>query len=183
MNPLLSRRKDLPMKFTLLALAALASAPALAASKTEWKSVYTNTKTDCVVVAASNDRAEIDFSDSECKAFGGYVLRIDGGDLRYGPSLSYNGQALEIGRPGAFHDPAGDKVEWIYRKTTEADGNGNVEWKGFVYRLSVSDPDGQSSHQELIAVRLDGEKTCSLGTVKNNEAARKLVQDSRAACK
>jgi hypothetical protein len=169
------------MKFSLLALSLLASLPAFAA-KSEWKSVYTNTKTDCVVVSASNDRAEIDFSESECKSFGGYVLKVDGGDLRYGPSLSLNGDALDVGRPFSFHDPKGDKIEWIYRKTTEADGSGSVEWKGLVYRLSVSNEDGQSSHDELIAVRLAGKNTCSLGVVKTNEAARKLIQDARSAC-
>lgn len=173
------------MKLSSLAFAALAallSSPAFAATKVVWKSVYTNIKNDCVVVSASNDKAEIDFSDSECKSFGGYSLHIDGADLRYGPSLTLNGNTLDTGRPEGFHDMWGDKVEWIYKKTTEADGAGTVEWKGLVYRLSASDENGDN-HASLIAVRLDGENTCSLGKVKSNEAARKIVQDSRAACK
>lgn len=167
----------------ILPLALLLATPAFAATKVEWKSVYTNIKTECVEVSASNDKAEIDFADSECKSFGGYSLHVEGGDIRYAPSLYLNGERLETGGSFAFHDPASDQVEWIYRKTTEEDGQGTVEWKGFVYRLSVSNQDGDGSHNELYAVRLAGKNTCSLGLVKNNEEARKLVQNARAQCK
>ncbi|RZA05657.1 MAG: hypothetical protein EOP11_12330, partial [Proteobacteria bacterium] len=126
------------MKNLLLALTFSLPNLAFAAPTSEWKSVYTNLKTDCVAISAANDKAEIDFSDSECKAFGGYELHISGGDLRYGPSLSFKGEPLEIGRPGAFHDPGSEKLEWIYLKTTEADGAGTIAWKGFVYSLSVA---------------------------------------------
>jgi hypothetical protein len=171
------------MKYFILALSFGLPTLASASSSTEWKSVYTNLKTDCVAISAANDKAEIDFADSECKAFGGYELHIDGGDLRYGPSLLFKGQPLEIGRPGAFHDPGSDKVEWIYAKTSEADGAGTIAWKGFVYSLSVANQDGEGSKRELTAVRLDGENTCSLGLAKTNEAARQLVRDSKPGCR
>lgn len=170
------------MKLTLIALAALAPMFAQAATKVEWKSVYTDTAKDCVVVSASTDRAPIDFSASECKSFGGYRLLIDGGDLRYGPSLSYSGKSLEIGRPGGFHDPAGTQVEWIYRREVDEEGSGKLQWKGFIYRLSVTNEDGNSSRQELHVVRLDGAKTCHLGLAKTNEAARAMVKDASARC-
>ena len=170
------------MKLFLIAIATLAPVLSQAATKAEWKSVYTDTAKDCVVVSASTERAPIDFSSSECKSFGGYRLLLDGGDLRYGPSLSFGGESLEIGRPGAFHDPSGTKWEWMYRHEIDEEGSGTVEWKGFIYRLSVSNEEGTGSTNQLHVVRLDGAKTCHLGVAKTNEQARAMVKDASARC-
>lgn len=163
-----------------VALIALAS-PAFAATK--WKSVYTDIKKDCVVISASTSTAEIDFADSECKAFGGYELHVEGGDIRYNPTLKYNGQYLNIGGTGAFHDPGSDKVEWLYTHKMDSDGAGEIAWKGFIYRLSQATGNGSGpDEQVLYAVRLDKENTCLLGAVKTNVEARKLVYDLSAPC-
>src|SRR4051812_25370259 len=100
------------MKGFYLALA-LAGVVANAATETKWDSVYTDVKKDCLTVSSSNDKAPIDFFASECKAYGGYQLRIAGGDLRYGPELSFGGAQLDLQTPGAFHDMASDKIEWV----------------------------------------------------------------------
>lgn len=165
-----------------LALALFASAPSAFAGKSEWKSVYTDLKNDCVVFSSSNDKAEIDFYASDCKAFGGYRLQVSGGDIRYAPVLSFNGADIDMGRPGAFHDLGSEKVEWLAQITSEADGDGQIAWKGFIYRLNVSQPDGMKSDSILYAVRLDGEKSCLLGNPKSNEAARALVKNLSAPC-
>jgi hypothetical protein len=174
-----NQRED-SMKTILLA--ALLLSPSAFAAQVEWKSVYTDLKKDCVVVSSANDQAEIDFFEAECKSFGGYRLMHSGGDIRYAPVLSFNGVELEIGRPFSFHDTASDKVEWIYRHTTESDGGGQIEWKGFVYRLSVASAEGISDQNVLFAVRLDGENSCLLGKPKTNAEARALVQNLNAPC-
>jgi len=180
--PLFSGRLTREDLMKILLLAALLASPSAFAAKVEWKSVYTDLKNECVVVSSSNDTSEIDFFDSECKSFGGYRLRYSGGDIRYAPALSFNGLELQIGQPASFHDRASDKVEWVYRLTTESYGEGEIEWKGFVYRLSVANEDGMGSTNVLYAVRLDGEKTCLLGTPKTNEAARALIKNLNAPC-
>lgn len=153
------------------------------AQQTTVGSVYTDLSKDCVVVAAANEQAPIDFYTAECKAFGGFQLTITGGDLRYHPELSFGGAAIVLDNPYTFHDMASNKVEWMYRKTTSADGSGSLQWIGFIYRLSEAKEDGSADQQVLRVVRLDGAKTCSIGSVATNEQARALVLNAKAACK
>jgi hypothetical protein len=153
-------------------------------SKIKWNSVYTDLTKDCVTIEKSTDKAEIDFEDRECKAFGGYQLNIGGGDLRYGPELKYHGNVIIDGfrNPGTFHDMGSDKVEWIYFSTMDETGQGSLKWVGWIYRLSVSRPNGTESDSILYAVRLDGENSCALGTAQTNEQARRLVYNSKPNC-
>lgn len=172
-----------PMKNLTLALACLFSATAFAGEKAEWKSLYTDVKKDCVTFASSNDNSEIDFFSSDCKSFGGYRLQITGGDIRYAPQLSFNGENIDMGTPLSFHDLGSDKVEWIARiAATDTEGLGEIEWKGFVYRLSVAKEGGEGSISRLFAVRLDGASSCFLGNPASNEAARALIRDANAPC-
>lgn len=162
-------------------IALLASASPALAAKSEWKSVYTNTKKDCVTIQESNENSEIDFYEADCKSFGGYRLKIAGGDIRYAPQLSFNGTDLPMGQPEGFHDLGSDNVEWVYRRESQADGQGSIEWKGFIYRLNVSHgPD--DSREVLYAVRLDGEKSCFLGYPASNREARAMVQNLSRPC-
>jgi hypothetical protein len=168
---------------TLAALFASFAVSTLAqAAPATWGSTYTDLKADCVIVSQATDKAPIDFFSSECKSFGGYRLQETGSDLRYGPALSLNGNDLEIGRPGSFHEMDSTKVEWMYTVSRDEEGSGEIEWKGFIYRLSVDNSEGTGSSSNLFVVRLDGEKTCFLGNAKTNEAARALVKNAKATC-
>jgi hypothetical protein len=168
---------------TLMILAALAtSASAFAADTVKWGSVYTNLKKECVVFAEATEKAPIDFYSADCKSFGGYRLQWSGGDIRYAPVLSFNGEDLDMGRPGAFHDLGSDNVEWMYKTVQNEEGIGEIEWKGFIYRLSVANENGDGSTKILYAVRLDGAKSCFLGSPKTNEEARALVKNASAPC-
>ncbi len=144
-----------------------------------WKSVYTDLTKDCVEVSSANQNAEIDFYDAECKAFGGYQLNIEGGDLRYGPALRYNGVMLDVGSTGAFHDTGSTKVEWVYTLSKEVDGAGTLEWKGFIYRLSQATENGSGPDESVLySVRLNKEQTCLVGTSTTNQAARDLIYNN-----
>lgn len=160
---------------------ALLFIPFTASAATEWKSVYTNLDKDCVEISLSTTQAEIDFADSECKAFGGYELHIAGGDLRYGPELSYQGEALEIKTATSFHDMASRNIEWVYTRDVDPAGDGKIEWRGLVYRLSLADASG-GSRNVLFAVRLDGKDTCLIGEAVDNVAARDMISKSRKGC-
>lgn len=170
------------MKALMILAALVSSASAYATETVKWGSVYTNLKKECVVFAASTDKAPIDFYSADCKSFGGYRLQWSGGDIRYAPVLSFNGQDLDMGRPGAFHDLASDNVEWMYKTAQDEEGSGDIEWKGFIYRLSVANENGDGSKNVLYAVRLDGANSCFLGNPKNNEEARALVKNAAAPC-
>lgn len=154
----------------------------MAAETVTWKSIYTDTDTECVVWANSNQKAEIDFSKRECKSFGGYQLFIEGADLRYSPTLEFNGKAVFSHREYAFHNLNSTKIEWVYLQHEDETGRGRIEWKGFIFRLAVAREDGGPDASKLYAVRLNGNKTCFLGEAKNNEDARNLVKNSQARC-
>lgn len=170
------------MKTLMILATILSSVPAFAADTVKWGSVYTNLKKECVEFASATEKAPIDFYSADCKSFGGYRLQWSGGDIRYAPTLSFNGQDLDMGRPGAFHDLGSDNVEWMYKTIRNEEGIGEIEWKGFVYRLSVANENGDGNKDILYAVRLDGANSCFLGSPKNNEEARALVKNAAAPC-
>lgn len=165
-----------------LATFALLSSTAFAANS-QWLSTYTNISTDCVVVSKSNQHAEIDFEESECKSFGGYRLSIAGGDLRYGPKLQYGPKEIDLGGPHPFHDPGSQNIEWVYSRTSQKDGAGKIQWRGLIFRLSLQDGETGKSRSELFAVRLDGSNSCLIGSTTDNVKARQLVYNSRPNCK
>jgi len=177
------------MKFTLLALATMLSANSFAwepgpNAKTEWNSIYTDLKKDCVEISSATEEAPIDFYEAECKSFGGFQLKIQGSDLRYSPNLIFGDKEIELNRPMSFHDLGSDKIEWMFQKTVDNEGVGKVEWKGLIYRLSVADIDDSGKDVSVLYVtRLDGSKSCHLGKVRTNEEARKLVMNPKATCK
>jgi hypothetical protein len=166
----------------LIAATAILLVSLTALSKTtETKSAYTDLKADCIVVSSSTDKAQIDFYTAECKAYGGYALRITGGDLRYGPELAFNGVQLDLARPFGFHDLGSDKIEWVYDLARDEEGNGEIHFKALIYRLNVADQDGHDK-SFLYVVRLNGEQSCVIGSVTNNEGARDLANDISAKC-
>lgn len=170
------------MKASLLLASIFFTTLAIAAPKVENKSVYTDITKECVTIQASNDKSDIDFLETECKSFGGFTLKISGGDLRYGPELSFAGKEIELERPMGFHDTGSTKIEWMYQLTSDEDGTGSIKWTGLIYRLVVSDENGTDS-SVLYSVRLDGEKSCLIGKSKDNAVARQLVLGSKADCK
>ena len=166
---------------TLVFITTLSTA-ALAGEKT-WNSIYTDSDVDCVNVSLANGKAEIDFMKLECKAFGGYRLYIIGADLRYSASLDFNGKPAFDLSEARFHEMGSTKLEWIYLRDGKENGDGKIEWKGFIFRLKVAVDHGSKNDEEILyAVRLNGTKSCLLGKVNSNEAARALIYDQRAAC-
>ncbi|MGE5085932.1 MAG: hypothetical protein ACM3MG_06485 [Bacillota bacterium] len=153
------------------------------AQKTQTASKYTDMKADCIVVSQSTDESPIDFYSSECKSFGGYTLRESGSDLRYGPELNYQDTEIDLQRPGTFHNLGSQKIEWIYDITQGEEGDGEINFKALIYRLSVADINPTKKDKSILyVVRLNKEKSCLIGTVSSNEAARKLANDSSAKC-
>jgi hypothetical protein len=140
--------------------------------------VYTS-----VAANESNDKAEIDFSEAECASYGGYRLRIGGGDLRYHPDLQFGDAPIELSLPGSFHDMGGEKVEWLYSATRAEDGSGALTWRALIFRLNVDDAETGKSRSVLYVVRLNGAQTCLIGSAATNEAARDLARDPQAPCR
>ncbi|WP_413287717.1 hypothetical protein [Bdellovibrio sp. HCB337] len=147
------------------------------------KSVYTDLSKDCIEISSATDKAPIDFYEADCKSFGGYRLKIEGGDLRYHPSLSFGNKEIEIAIPMSFHDTGSTKIEWVYQLEQNEEGLGKLVWKGLIFRLNHATPDGESDISNLYAVRLDGDKSCLIGTTQDNIKARDLVYNSKPGCK
>lgn len=146
-------------------------------------STYTDLKTDCIDVSVPTADAEIDFYDADCKAFGGYRLQITGSDLRYHPRLFFGAKEVALPEVLSFHDTGSQKIEWVYRLQRAEEGGGSIEWKGLIYRLNQASGDGEKDTSVLYAIRLDGTKSCLIGTTQSNTKARELVINSKPGCK
>ncbi len=145
-------------------------------------SVVTDVSKECVVISNSTEKAPIDFYEAACKSFGGYNLSIAGGDIRYSPRLSYGSSEISLDIPGSFHDMASNQVEWIYDLQRDEEGSGVLQWRGLIYSLSVYNNDTQKDEIFFYAVKLDGDKSCSLGQGVTRDEVAKLIETS-TSCK
>ncbi len=161
-------------------------------SSVDVESVYTSVlSSDCVTVASSELETdpEIDYYDAECSALGGYQVFVRGGDIRYSLELSYNGVQIPLPRPASFHDLGASKIEWRYERQY-SEHNSGIVYTALIYRLNYESYDAQKeefvSTDELVVVRLKGEKSCVIGQIeeqeKMNVLARALADDKNAQC-
>ena len=150
-------------------------------ARAENLSVRIDAVSDCTVVSSSNEQAPIDFYESECKAFGGYRLKIKGSDLRYGPELSYSGTKIDLQRPLGFHDMASTTLEWLYDREVNNIGMGSLQWRGLIYALEISQE--EVSIIQYYGVRLAGRKSCVVATSGDKDSVRQRLLDPQASCK
>lgn len=69
-------------------------------------------------------------------------------------------------------------LEWRYQNH-----QGKKTYTALIYRILVSD--GEKYHPRMLVMRLDKDKSCYLGVIKQgnlNEQARKLADDPKAVC-
>lgn len=168
------------MKVSAFVLAIAFSAPAFATET--FGSIYTDLTKDCVTISSSTQKAEIDFIDEECKAFGGFKLGVVSGDSRSQIRLTYGQTEVQAPVPGGFWNVSSDKVEWVYSRVVDQQGNGDLTWQALIYRLD-STIEGDIGTSDLYVIRLRNEKSCFLGQVKTNEAARALAYNLHAPCR
>lgn len=162
----------------------LTSISSLAFAKTA--SVYTSVDTkDCKTIEGGelDPDSEIDHYTGHCAGKDGYTVVVSGGDLRYALSLIIQGEEIKFTNIGAFHDMGSKKIEW----RGNADASGRIsKFDALIYRLTIANPDGQSSKETLYVVRLDGKKTCLIGEVQQapnmNAQARAIADDLARPC-
>lgn len=172
--------------FTLLL--ALITSQAFAANS----SVYTSVEPkNCITVYNSADEAEpeIDGYTGICPSFGGYIVEISGGDIRYNLKLSYNGVKIETPNLSAFHDMGSKVIEWRY----EISGD-EVLYKALIYRLNFQNYNPTTGEDfndsTLFVIRLNQEASCLIGSytasenrgVSINALATALADNATAAC-
>ena len=165
----------------LFSFAVKAATPSATTATRSIEMVPVDTVKDCVVVSSATGDAQIDFYESECKAFGGYKLNIKGSDLRYSPVLSYVGHEIDMQRPFQFHDMADTSIEWLYEREVDEIGVGKVQWRGLIYSLEVSEE--QSSSVQFYGIRLNKKKSCVVAIAASKELAQKAILDPNSACK
>jgi hypothetical protein len=168
------------MKFIFLLLTLLVTFNVYSAPV--WKSAFTDLKNDCVAISSATDKAPIDFYRAECKSFAGFILFIDGGDLRYGPELHFKDSLIDLQRPPQFHDMGTEKIEWLYTIDLDDEGSGIIVWRGMIFQLSIANEDGVTEKIVNYSVRLDGDKSCLIGTTNTDTGARNLVYSSTEDC-
>lgn len=154
------------MKFCALLLA-FASFQVMAAPQ----SIYTGVEVkDCITVYNSADEVdpEIDSYHGICPGFGGYVVEVSGGDIRYNLKLYYNGVQIETPQLSAFHDMGSKVIEWRYEVSS-----GNVAYKALIYRLSFQNYDPTTGNDfndsALFVIRLNKEASCLIGSFTASE--------------
>ncbi|MEM7646350.1 MAG: hypothetical protein AAF203_05530 [Pseudomonadota bacterium] len=156
----------------------------------ELESKYTSVKpADCFAANSSELELEpeIDFYEGTCPAFGGYVVEISGGDIRYSLSLHYGKKKIDLPRPGAFHDMGSDVIEWRFNRHN-SNGHGPFHPNALIYRLNVADDltEGPKNIDRLIVVRLNKEKSCVIGDLSKvkdmNKKARAIADDFSSPC-
>jgi hypothetical protein len=137
----------------------------------------------CIIYdeAAMHATPEIDFLTQECPGLGGYQVMISGADARYPLSLVYNGKQIQLTRIQSFHDVVSNKVDWLFARTKD----GEVIYKALIHQMLLN-TDDHKMIQARIVTKLDKEKTCSVGLVKQakgmkiaelNALARKMAEE------
>lgn len=154
------------MKFYGLLLA-LASFQVIAAPQ----SIYTSVEVkDCITVYNSADEVdpEIDSYQGICPSFGGYVVEVSGGDIRYNLKLYYNDVQIDTPQLPAFHDMGSKVIEWRYEVNS-----GNLDYKALIYRLNFQNYDPTTGNDfndsTLFVIRLNKEASCLIGSFTASE--------------
>lgn len=182
------------MKFIVLLWVSSALFGTRAYAQVGAQSVYTSLKAqDCITVESDSFSTEeewmIDFYKGVCPSYGGYILGVSGGDLRYSVFLSYHGVEIALPSFYQFHD-AGEVAEWRYTLKRTGEFSNELHLSALIYRIYYDDYDSESDSDEgasaLIVVRLNKEKSCVLGQIPKqkdmNVLARKLADDPNAKC-
>lgn len=142
----------------ILAAMALTAGSAFANSST-----YTSVlKEDCITIQDSEQEQdpEIDYYTGVCPGINGYQVKISGGDLRYGPTLMYQGKDVpnSLYQIYQFHDMGSSKVEWRNN--------------ALIFRINTDD--GSYMH----VVRLAGADSCTVAVFNSgnlNQRARNVA--------
>lgn len=164
---------------SIIGILTLLSVPCYAQSG----SVYTSLQPkDC-------ETMDSPFYQAKCPAKAGYDLQVYAGDLRSGIELIYNNKKIDYVPDNNLPYELGKVAEWRYKKI-----NNKRKYYALIYRLSVAqlNPKGDGflaqskDKQRLIVIRLDKEKSCLLGIIKQsknmNQKARNLADNESATC-
>jgi len=173
------------VKLSMILFLMLSAPTAFAASASRYTSVAPK---DCRTIESSElvKNPEIDYYTGHCPGFDGYTVVISGGDLRYSLGLIYRGRNLNFTRIGSFHEMGSTKIEW----RGPVDSNGGVRrFNSLIYRLSIQafdDQPGPRNFTRLFVVRLNGTRSCLIGTVEPsatmNAEARAIADDLSRPC-
>lgn len=143
-------------------------------------SVYSSLEEgSCVIADAASlhKDPEIDFLVSECPGFGGYQLKVAGGDLRYPLSLVFHGKEIELTRIHSFHSVASPRVEWVFERISEEP---LVRYKALIHRIRL-EQDNNKDGDILIVTKLNKEDSCPVAVIKAsqsmNEEARSIAEN------
>ena len=149
------------------------------AADSGYRSVYTSLK-ECRIIESSEQEAdaEIDYFSMECPGREGYRIFHDGEDARSWLVIK-RGEATVIdlyddvmrNEPGAFPFVSGEVAEWRYK------GESLI---ALIFRIAGSDLETDKLKSELMVVRLDGKKSCVIGTSTSNEKAREIADNNKA---
>lgn len=172
------------MKAVLLLAALLGSAVSFADVRVD--SVYTSLFDGCAVINSSDfdEPFEIDYVTKECAGLAGYRPTIQGGDLRYSLSLTYNDTVVFDGNLTAAFNDTGEKAEWRYEVTDRTE----IVYTALIYRINYQTYVNESPADTtaLVVVRLNGANTCVVGLVSAandmNQTARDIADDKSAQC-
>lgn len=130
---------------------------------------------DCVLVSQSTDQDE-DFKELECKAFGGFQLKISGSEGRFSPKISHSGFDVTLKDPDAPHDMASNEIKWIYAREYFPSGEGRLTWLGLMYALKVG------AEVQHYGVRLEKRMSCVIAISQDSTAVMRAILNPSTPC-
>ena len=164
------------LKSILLGLVSVVFCFTAFAAESEYTSVNAE---DCITLnsAEFDDEYEIDYYEAVCRGQGAYVIKVHGGDLRYGVTVLYRGEQVisSLVKISAFHDLGSEVVEWRYGSNPV----GERVLKALIFRISAYELD--QSKNLLHVVKLDKMNTCTVSILtdesQDNLKARSIADN------
>jgi hypothetical protein len=142
--------------------------------------MITETDRDCLMISSSTAESEDVFYESECKAFGGYTLKVVGKEDRVGPALSYRGFDITLKDPDFPHKLASKNIEWFFSRSYYPNGAGTVDWFGMVYQFEVQTPKGKVL--QYYGLHLLKGQSCVVGISESRDVVVRAVYDGGSKC-
>lgn len=142
--------------------------------------MITDIDRDCLMVSNSTDDSDEVFYEAECKAFGGYVLKIVGEEDRVGPTLSYRGFDITLKSPDYPHKLASKNIEWHFSRSHYPNGKGTVDWFGMLYQFEVQTPRGPEL--QYYGLHLLRGQTCVVGISTSRDIVIRAIYAGDSKC-
>ena len=165
------------IRMSFLAGASTVLALTAATAATAGESRYSNIEAGQCALIRKAEEGEGEWAEFICEPFAGYSILYESADLRETLHFIRGAKKMRLDHGIGAFNRLDKKLEWRV-----PDGGG--EPYAVVFRLHISNPDGESEHQKLIVAKVSPAAVCLVGSVdmkvarSPNAAAQDLADNS-----